>query len=108
MPDKEFIKILDKLGEERLRVKLKTEKGKLNYIVFQYESFIGNKWHTVIRYDCSHGFFHRDVIFPNGQKEKYEIAIENLKDASSYAEQDIKDRWEWYKEKYLQKLKKQK
>jgi hypothetical protein len=33
------------------------------------------------------------------------VVIENLKDAASYAEQDIKDRWEWYKEKYFKKLK---
>jgi hypothetical protein len=105
LPDKEFIKILDKIGHDRLRVKLKTEKGKLIDIVYQYESFINSKWFALVRYDCSHGFFHRDVILPNGDKEKYEIIIKSLKDASSYAEQDIKDRWEWYKEKFVKKLK---
>jgi hypothetical protein len=43
---------------------------------------------------------------PNGEKEKFEIVIENLKDAAFYAEQDIKDRWEWYKEKFIKKIKK--
>lgn len=47
-------------------------------------------------------------MLPNGNKEKYEIAIDNLKCASNYAEQDIKDRWEWYKERYLKKMKKRK
>ncbi len=108
MPDKEFIKILDKFGKERLRVKLKTQKGKLIDIVYQYETYINGKWYPIVRYDCSHGFFHRDVIMPNGEKEKYEIAIENLKDASSYAEQDIKDRWEWYKERFIKNFKSKK
>jgi len=51
-------------------------------------------------------FFHKDIIFPNGDKEKKAIAITNLETALSYAEQDIKDRWEFYKEKYLKLIKK--
>jgi len=43
---------------------------------------------------------------PNGDKEKQEIAIDNLKSASKYAEQDLKDRWEWYKERFIKKTKK--
>ena len=104
MPEKEFTKNLDKLGYDRLRVRLKTQNGKLIDIVFQYETNIDGKWYPIVRYDCSHGFFHRDALSPDGKKEKYEIAIENLKIAASYAEQDIKDRWEWYKEKYIKKL----
>jgi len=45
---------------------------------------------------------------PNGDAEKYEIAIDNLKTASKYAEQDLKDRWEWYRERYIKKLKRRK
>jgi hypothetical protein len=51
-------------------------------------------------------FFHRDVIFPDGKKEKYTISIVSLEDALNYAEQDLKDRWEFYKERYLKSLKK--
>ena len=29
--------------------------------------------------------------------------MENLKTASKYAEQDLKDRWKWYKENYIKK-----
>lgn len=103
---KEFLKILDKFGDDKMRVKLQTEKGELTDVVFQYESFIHNKWHEIVRYDCVHGFFHRDIIFPNGKKEKSEVIIPTLKDAASYAEQDIKDRWEWYKERFIKKIKK--
>jgi hypothetical protein len=59
----------------------------------------------VVRYDCSHGFFHRDVLFPDNTKEKQTIIITTLEDALNYAEQDIKDRWEFYKERYLKKIK---
>jgi len=32
--------------------------------------------------------------------------FQNLKDALIYAEQDIKDRWEWYKERFKKGMKK--
>jgi hypothetical protein len=59
----------------------------------------------IVRYDCAHGFFHRDLLFPRGEKEKQTITITSLEDALNYAEQDIKDRWEFYKDRYLKKLK---
>jgi hypothetical protein len=59
-----------------------------------------------VRYDCAHGFFHRDLLYPKEQKEKQSINITSLENALNYAEQDIKDRWEFYKERYLKKLKK--
>jgi hypothetical protein len=75
-------------------------------VLYQYESFINNNWVAIVRYDCAHGFFHRDVLMPNGDKEKKSIEIDSLKNASKYAEQDLKDRWEWYKERYIKKLNK--
>jgi hypothetical protein len=104
--DIEFETILDKFGNERMRVRLKTQKNELLDIVYQYESFIGNKWEPIVRYDCAHGFFHRDVLHPNVEKEKTELTFDSLKSASQYAAQDIKDRWEWYKERYIKKFKK--
>jgi hypothetical protein len=104
----EFITDLDKIGHERLRVNIATNKGQLIEVMYQYESFIENHWVNIVRYDCSHGFFHRDIMLPNGEKEKFEIVIDNLKTASKYAEQDLKDRWEWYKDRYLKKLKRKK
>jgi len=104
MKCKEFVKIISPNREDRLRIKMKTNKGELINIVVQYEAKIGEKWHDIVRYDCSHGFFHRDIMFPK-TKEKQPLRIENLKDALQYAEQDIKDRWKWYKERYKRRLK---
>lgn len=106
MKEKEFELFLDKNEVERLRVRMKIENGELIDVVFQYESFIGNKWYPIVRYDCAHGFFHRDTMKPNGDKEKQVIEIPNLKDAAKYAEQDLKDRWEWYRERFIKKMKK--
>jgi len=101
----EFISYLDVLELNRIRVRLLTENGDLQDVMFQYETFITGEWMAIVRYDCAHGFFHRDILLPNGDKEKQTIEIETLKIASQYAEQDLKDRWEWYRERYIKKLK---
>jgi len=102
----EFISYLDSLGQNRIRVRLITQNGDLQDIMFQYEIQIDNEWVSIVRYDCAHGFFHRDILYPNGDKEKQSIEMDSLKSASQYAEQDLKDRWEWYRERYIKKLKK--
>lgn len=104
MTDKEFLKIISPAAEDRLRIKIATKKGKVVNIVVQYEAIIRGRWREIVRYDCAHGYFHRDVIYPSGKKEKQPIDIENLKDALQYAEQDLKDRWSWYKERYKRRL----
>ena len=50
-------------------------------------------------------FFQRDLLNSTGEEIKQSISINNLKDALTYAEQDIKDRWEWYKEKFKKGMK---
>ena len=101
-----YQKFLDSNELEKLRIKIKVEKGKVMDMVVQYESFLANKWTPIVRYDCAHGFFHRDALFPSGDTEKQAINISSLEDALNYAEQDIKDRWEFYKERYNKKIKK--
>lgn len=106
MPKKEFTKIISPSGEDRLRIRIKTEKGNVVNMVVQYEAKIYEEWHQIVIYDCSHGFLHRDVMFPKGKKEKYPLDISDLNTALLYAEQDIKDRWAWYKDRYRRRLKK--
>ena len=43
---------------------------------------------------------------PKGEKIKTPIDISDLNSATIYAEQDIKDKWEYYKQRYLKGLKK--
>ena len=50
--------------------------------------------------------FYQSKFYPYGDKEKKVINVENLKFAFTFARQDLEDRWEWYKEQYLKKLKK--
>jgi len=75
-------------------------------IVVQYEAKFGEEWHPIVRYDCSHGFLHRDVMFFGNKKEKHPLDIPDFKTALLYAEQDIKDRWKWYRDRYRRRLRK--
>jgi hypothetical protein len=106
MGEKYFIFLLDNNGFDRLRIRIETLKGKIKYFVVQYETLIGGEWEAIVRYDLAHGFFHRDVMNAKGEKEKQSINITNLEDALKYAQQDLKDRWEFYKERYIKQKKK--
>jgi len=106
MGKKEFTKIISPLGDDRLRINIGTEKGRVIDLVVQYEAKFDREWHPIVRYDCSHGYLHRDVLFPGGKKEKYPLDIPDLKAALLYAEQDIRDRWRWYRDRYRRKMRK--
>ncbi len=105
MPLTDFFIYLDTAHEERVRVRLTIEKGKLTDLVYQYESLIDGQWHPIVRYDMAHGFFHRDVLFPNGTQQKTRIDLPTLEIAALFADQDLKDKWEFYKEGYISKFK---
>jgi hypothetical protein len=85
---------------------IKTVSIDVSNIMVQYEANINGLWREIVRYDCAHGFLHRDVILAGGKTEKQPLSIANLNDALQYAEQDIKDRWQWYKERYIRGLRK--
>jgi hypothetical protein len=104
MTKKEFTKVISQSQDDRLRIKIETEKGNVIDMVVQYEAKFEEEWHPIVRYDCSHGFLHRDVMFPGGRREKHPLDIPDLNSALLYAEQDIKDRWAWYRERYRRRL----
>jgi hypothetical protein len=103
--EKEFYIYLGTHFKDRIRLQFKKDKGQILDLIIQYETIINKKWVAIVRYDCSHGFFHRDLLHPNGDKEKKEINIPNLKYGFTFAKQDLEDKWEWYREQYLKKLK---
>ena len=100
--DKVFFVYLDAYNFNRIRVYGAMERGNVKAMMCQYETLIDEKWTAIIRYDCAHGQpFHRDVMLPNGDKEKQFIEIESLNVAFSYAIQDIKDKWQFYLDRYV-------
>ena len=106
MKSKEFIKTISIDENDRLRIRISTEKWRVVSIMVQYGAMIVGAWREIVRYDCANGFLHRDVMLWKGKTEKQPLSIANLNNALRYAEQDIKDRWQWYKERYISGLKK--
>jgi len=64
--EKEFFIFLGNQLKDRLRFHFDKDKGDILDLVIQYETLINEKWVAVVRYDCAHGFFHRDLLHPNG------------------------------------------
>ena len=73
------------------------------YAAFK-QAVMCHEWVAIVRYDCAHGFFHRDILYPNGKKEKKAIEVPDLKYGLKFAKQDLEDRWGWYKQQYLKMM----
>ena len=58
-------------------------------------------WLPVVRYDTAHGFAHRDRVFPDGTVEKTPLPIDDYNQALNYAEIDLRDHWEEYRDRFL-------
>jgi len=58
----------------------------------EVKGIIGEKvvWQPVVRYDCAHGFIHRDLIDINGNKTKEELSTQNPKQAINLAVIEIR------------------
>ena len=48
MTNKEFVKIISPYGEDRLRIRIATERGKVVNIMVQYEAKIKDVWHEIV------------------------------------------------------------
>ena len=84
MVDKTYVQMIT--DQDRIRVRFKKDRGKINDFVVQYETLVKDQWMPIIRYDTAHGQPHTDVISPDGTKEKRLLHFPNFNDAFSYAE----------------------
>jgi hypothetical protein len=80
------------------------EKGKILFFRMQYETKIGDTWYAVVRYDTAHGFAHRDLLDKKGRVQKTPLFNQDLNDALTFAENDLKTNWEKYKKSFLESI----
>jgi len=92
-----FLFTLSEEKKDRIRVTAQKEKGEILKFVVQYEALIRGKWHPIVRYDTSHGFAHKDLIYPGGTEEKQPLHFQSFNVALTFAIQDIKILWRWYR-----------
>jgi hypothetical protein len=85
----------------RIRVRLLAERGNLLKVLCQYESLIDGDWTPIVRYDSAHGFFHKDILYRDGTKEKRDVNYIDLNSAFNYARDDLENNWRSYLYRYM-------
>ena len=90
--------------KDRVRVTAIKRKNRVTKFVVQYETNINEDWKAVVRYDTSHGFAHKDIIHANGKEEKQPLFFEDFNMAFTFAIQDLKTSWKWYKMAYEKEI----
>lgn len=76
-------------------------KGKIISFSVQLEVEHKDRWYPVVRYDTAHGFAHRDFIRFNEKIDKTTLFLQDYNEALIFAEEDLKNNWELYREKFL-------
>lgn len=87
-------------------VHLKTEKGEVKEFVVKLLCEFDGKYYEVLRYDSGHECPHKDILNTEGaviRKVWYDF-LDNSQ-ALTMAITDIKDNYEFYRERYLKWLK---
>ena len=86
---------------DRKRHEHVTDQGKVMQFMVQFETYVAGEWLPVVRYDTAYGFPHVDKLRADGTAEKIPLLTRDLGEALTYADQDIDENWERYKEAYL-------
>ena len=84
----------------RVRHVHQMDHGRVTGFTVQLEVWHNAGWRVVIRYDCHHGFPHKDIYRKNGQSRKMQLDM-SFEDALTVADTDIRERWEIYIERFL-------
>lgn len=99
----EYVVPLGLDGRRRTR-HVRTGNTIIEFVV-QYEIGVRNKWYAVIRYDTAHGFAHKDMISYRGDVSKERLPFDDLNLALTYAEKDLKENWQKYRNDFLKEIK---
>jgi hypothetical protein len=94
---------LNYLGsEDRMRVRIETERGRIIDFTIQYETVIATEFRPVVRYDLAHGYAHRDILDPGGAVVTKEAMPSHwtMRACLDYANADIRRHWRMYREAF--------
>lgn len=92
---------LDDAAQEWLRTRISIERGEVTDFTLQYETTIDGERVAVVRYDCAHGFPHRDILDRRGVVVSKQPLPGNpdLKTALALARHDLRENWPRYRAK---------
>jgi len=88
--------------EDRYRHVHVRVKDRIVFFRIQLETLVGKEWRPVVRYDTAHGFVHRDLIDKRGHVTKTPLFNQDLNDALTFAENDLKTNWFSYRQRFLE------
>ncbi len=95
---------LDAFGplDDRLRVRIATERGRVVLFSVQYEAAIESRLIAVARYDSSHSVAHRDLLDRDGRNvDKRWFPGVPLGQALDFAISDFKTNWRRYRQDFM-------
>ena len=98
MQEKRYLILLD--IDVRKRHYHVTEDGRIMKFVVQLELKIGGVWKEVLRYDCAHGYAHKDSYNIMGKCRKINLFLQ-YEESLTLADDDINENWELYRERFL-------
>lgn len=81
---------------------MRHEGGKIVFFRVPYKTRINDKWCPVVRYDTARGFVHGDLMSVNGDVKKTPLFNQDNNSALTFAENDLKSNWEYYKKRFLE------
>lgn len=98
----EFVQELNEPGNV-LRHRIRTRRGEVEGFVLQYETTIDHESVPVMRYDCAHGFAHRDTLDRQGRVVATDAlsATLSLKQALEVRGLDLLQNWPRYRDAFV-------
>lgn len=90
--------------DDRIRYFHTSMRGRMVRFAAQYEALINGRWSPIIRYETYHEFAHIDRIYPDGSVGKVHLPLLDYNEALTFAQDDIRSNWEWYRERYEKEI----
>jgi hypothetical protein len=100
-----FLIYLDAAQVNRYRHWHMWDRGEVTEFMIQYETFIGDRWHPILRYDSAHGQAHRDLIHPDGTQTKEMYPNYSYAEIMTIGQRDIIENWLTYRANYVKEFK---
>ena len=101
--DQKRLEYVIRLGaEDRYRHWHVREKDTIVLFRVQYETFVKGTWLPVARHESAHGYVQRDLMDRRGRVTETPLFNQDLTDALTFAESDLKANWVKYKKAFLE------
>jgi len=91
--------------EDVLKVRFDRVETKVIQFSVQYLALIAGEWRPIVRMDTAHAKAHMDTIRPDGIKTTTDLAAQNYSEALTWSINEVKRRWEFYRQRYERWLK---